>query len=561
MRIPAHTRPGAHAARRLAVAAAALALLALAVLALARPPGAEAAVAGSVEPPYTRTTGSNAFWWNWTAVQGIDGAGNANYAYYLCFRTSANGALVEDSNHTNGPGSANCTTSLVGGPWATPPSGAYGVYPLGGGALADGAHYSVCATGAYLYTLLWRSDLVSSNACPQTVIDRSRPSVQVAVNGSQQYTSNPRLDFTIAYSDAVSPPWPANYRCIKIGAACGPADQFAYDPNCSVPQNGTSRINGFACSGDFTNQPDGRVFFCAAAADSAIPDNAGNPNQFAYPDGRPVTSDTANISDIGCGSVVLDRAPPEVRATASSASVRVGDPVRLSASATDATSGVSSAYSWTFGDGAPGATGPTATHSYGRPGTFVARVSTRDQAGNPATGSVTVTVREANGGGGGGEGGGGGTVGGGGSAGTGSQAVVAGGLRVTAPRRFRLARGRQALRVALVPRRPGTVALALVRGRRVLSASTLRLSGTSRRVVALRLPRPLTGGPTTLRVRFVPAGGRPVTRSLRVVLVAPPAARRGAPRARADASLRVSGGPRHGAPPPRRSGPIAVDPA
>ena len=105
--------------------------------------------------------------------------------------------------------------------------------------------------------------------------------------------------------------------------------------------------------------------------------------------------------------------------------------------------------------------------------------------------------------------------------------AVVGGLRVVAPKRFRIRRARQALPLTLVPDGPGAADLALMRGQRTISAATVRLNGSARRTVRLRLPRPLAAGTATLHVRFTAAGAsRAVTRSLRLRFVAhPPRAR------------------------------------
>src|SRR5205807_159491 len=49
-------------------------------------------------------------------------------------------------------------------------------------------------------------------------------------------------------------------------------------------------------------------------------------------------------------------------------------------------------YLWDFGDGS-NATSTTATHVYPRTGTYTAKLTVRDAAGNPATTQFTVTVR------------------------------------------------------------------------------------------------------------------------------------------------------------------------
>ncbi len=301
------------------------------------------------EPAYTKTNGNNAYWFAWTAVTGVDSGGNTRYEYYLCFRTEQNGILVESSNGTNGPGSTNCTGSLRSGP--TPASGNYGAQPFTAGTvLQDGSNYVFCANGWRANVFIWSSDPTS---CEGTRIDRNNPSVAVSPNGPGA-TNNPSLPFRIDYGDPTSPPWPANYRCIKLGSACSGPDQFDYDPNCSVPAG-----NGlvFFCNLNASGAPDGRYFFCARASDSAIPDNPSGTNQFVV-GSRPVNSSDSNISGPACNSILLDRVAPQVTNSPSATTVKVGDLVNFSASATDDSSGLAGGYAWNFGDNLPGPGAP-----------------------------------------------------------------------------------------------------------------------------------------------------------------------------------------------------------
>ena len=547
--------------RRLLAGLLAAAIAAVAV-GVVQPGEATAAVTGSGEPRFTKTAGNNSYWWQWQAVP--------SSAYFLCFSTYQNGVQVEGNNHTQGPGSPNCTNSLASWSGAgTAPSGTYGAQPFAAGTvLTNGATYAMCITGAYWFGAIYRSDLASSNACPQTTVDRDTPGIAVSVDGTAQYTNDPTLELSIAYSDATSPPWPANYGCVKVGSPCTGADPFPYVPPCSQqPQPGGPGVWNFGCTLDASGQPDGPVYFCAATADSAVPDNPAGPNQFAYPNGSPVTSDTANISGAACGHVTLDRTPPVVTAGASDSTVKVGTLVRFSAAATDATSGVTGGYAWTFGDNTAGATGATPTHTYTQPGTFVARVATSDGAGNPGAGTRTITVQPAGGGtsGGAGTGAGGGAGGSAGGAvtttvagltsqaptraeiarqagGGGTQATRVGGLGVVAPKRFRLRAGAQRLPVALTPDGPGTVRLALVRSGRIMATASARLPRAGTFGLRMRLPRGMAAGGLALTVAFTPAGeSRAVTKRIPVRFV-----REAARRARATdrpSRPRVAGGP------------------
>ena len=98
-----------------------LATIAALAVVCAFAPSASATIVAYNEPTFTKTSGNNAFFFNWVAVNGVDSNGVTNYTYYLCINTYRNNLLDEASNGTQGPGSANCTNSLRGG--SSPASG------------------------------------------------------------------------------------------------------------------------------------------------------------------------------------------------------------------------------------------------------------------------------------------------------------------------------------------------------------------------------------------------------------------------------------------------------
>jgi hypothetical protein len=492
------------------------------------------------EPAYTKTSGNNAYWFAWQSVDGTDSNGNTMYTYYICFRTERNGVPVETSNGSNGPGSQNCTGNLRNSS-GQPTSGNYGVMPFAANTvLDDGANYVFCALDYNQWPFIWHS--LGPTSCEGTRIDRNKPSVAVSPNGPGA-TNNGTLPFRIDYGDPTSPPWPANYRCIKLNSACTAADQFTYDPNCSVPAG-----NGFVffCNLEAGGASDGRYYLCAAASDSAIPDNPNGTNQFITGSpSRPVNSTDSNISDRACGSILLDRVAPQVSIAPSATTVTVGDLVNFSASATDDSSGLAGGYAWNFGDNTPGDFGSSVSHTYTQVGTFQARVTTQDAAGNAGTSNVNITVKAAPAGSGGGSGTGG-TVGtpptagqiGSQVGGGGTQKTAVGGLRVVAPKRLstRVCKGRgrrrkcsrpKTLPMSLSPDDAGKVDVALVRGSRVLAkaSATFRFAGTYG--LKMRLPRNLKAGNHSLRITYTPRSAPASRKNLRLKVVGPkPTSRR-----------------------------------
>lgn len=69
----------------------------------------------------------------------------------------------------------------------------------------------------------------------------------------------------------------------------------------------------------------------------------------------------------------------------------VGAPVILVAAATDRVS--NPALTWSFGDGTPNAAGASTSHTYATPGTYAAKVTAKDEAGNTASWNKTIVVQ------------------------------------------------------------------------------------------------------------------------------------------------------------------------
>jgi hypothetical protein len=361
---------------------------------------AHATVAAWNEPGYTKTSGNNAYWFNWQAVTGSDENGATRYEYYLCFSTYDNGATVESSNGTNGPGTVNCTGSLRSGP--TPTTGNYGVQPFTAGTiLTNGHQYEMCASDYWRWPYIWHWGGIST--CAHTIVDRTAPSGTVTLAGGAAYTKAGSLPIHITYSDAISPPWPGvggqsyTFGCLARGGPCAQppstGNGWSWHSGCSNPA-AASTSTYMDCAWDVSAQPDGTYHYCAIQADSAVPDNPSGTNQFAY-----ATADQANLSAVACDSTVLDRVAPTVTASAGATAVATGSLVTFTAGATDAVSGVSGTYAWTFGDNTAAGSGASTSHTYTQPGTYAAKVTTADGAGNPGEATVTITVTSPSGGG------------------------------------------------------------------------------------------------------------------------------------------------------------------
>jgi hypothetical protein len=87
---------------------------------------------------------------------------------------------------------------------------------------------------------------------------------------------------------------------------------------------------------------------------------------------------------------VYDAAPPTVASAAATGSKLAGEAVTFAVAATDEFSAIG-APAWTFGDGGTGS-GASVQHLYTAPGTYTARVTVTDAAGNASAKDVAVVV-------------------------------------------------------------------------------------------------------------------------------------------------------------------------
>lgn len=507
----------------IAVVAAALAGLA------AAPAGALVSIAGTGEPAFTNTTTNT----NWFTYQGD---GFSTYRVRFRYFVAGNPNPVSDvaSGNLGNPGS---TTTWAN--WT-------GVVNT----LVEGSTYSICTQGETqdLFFPTWVAPTTNST-CDftqtkrvGTTIDRTKPQIQVAVSGTDEYTKTVPVPVSISYSDNLAFPFPASFICARTGlepaaaqAACNAAGppQYTYSPVCSVPANPSSNVTSFACTvTDSPPVPDGPVTVCAIAADASIPDNPASSDQFN------ATASQANLSNAQCGYVRVDRTAPQVSFTAPD-SVKTGELVTVNGTVTDAGSGASGAVSWTWGDNTPGGSGPSATHTYTQPGTYTIAMASADKAGNAGQANRTITVTQPPppsppAGGGGSSGGGGGTPGTGtpgtgtatggggtvtpppsatqiakevGSSGSGAtQTTSAGALDVLTARRVRITTRLRSLPLALTAETAGRATFALVRSGRIASQSGLTITKAGSLGFKLRLPKKLRAGRYSLKIAFTPAG-------------------------------------------------------
>ena len=476
---------------------------------------ARAEVLAYGEPAFTKST-TNSWFFHWTRVQGTTNE------YFICFTLRRNGIVIEPSNGTNGPGSQNCTGNI----YANGASGDIGPIQPDPGDLpmTVGAAYEMCATDFRSSAVIYQS---ASSACQTTTIDNTKPGINTFVNGSDTYTRNLTINMHIDYADTIAVPFPANFGCLALGGGCTVDVNTQYIAGCSVPNvplnwpNGGARNNSFDCQTTLdAATPDGVVAFCARAADQAIPDNPSSSNQSG-------NATSANISDPQCGSVILDRTPPDVSITASGTSVKVGDLVNFSAQSNDATSGTSGQYTWVFGDNTSNGAGANASHTYTQAGTYEVKLTTSDGAGNAGEAKKVIIVNPPQTGGG--TGGEGGTItkpptnnsisneaGGGGT-----QTTTVSGLQVVAPKRFKLRKGHRKLPMSFTSGGPGTVEVTLTRRGKAVARGGATFTRAGRFGFKLKLPAKLRAGSYKLKIKFKPKGASQAsTKTLKIRFVA-----------------------------------------
>jgi PKD repeat protein len=509
-----------------------VAIVTVALLVSCSPAIAAVSVEPTGEPAFTNTTTNTQF------IRTSPPSGNSYDGYRLHL-----GFYVDGNLFTNEyPAVSTTQSQVVFANW------------IGEGipsdTLLEGHRYGICGTPEWHDFAALGDNWIpeSQNSCSEgsinnkltnTVIDLTKPQISVSVDGAATYTNNPLLAYHVAYSDNLSPPFPADFICVAKGApgtVCT-GNTYAYDAPCSTVTSNPSPLNyTIDCSQNAGGAGDGIYNFCAIAADSAIPDNPNNPDQRQ-------TADKANLSLSQCGYITLDRVAPTVTPSASKTTVVVGELVTFTAAGSDSSSGLNNQWAWTWGDNTAGGSGQSPTHTFTQAGTFSVSLGTADNAGNPGTGTVTMTVNPAPTTGGGTTGGGttgGGTTGGGTTGGTastgsstggsatttptaiqisqssgggGTQSTGVGSLGVLAPRSIGLSH--KTLPLALTAQSAGRARFALVRGGRIVATGTLVITGPGTVGFKLKLPKGLRPGKYKLQVTFVATGQtKGITKSL-----------------------------------------------
>jgi PKD repeat protein len=196
----------------------------------------------------------------------------------------------------------------------------------------------------------WSVDTVGNEEPHKTLtqikLDKSAPTGSIQMNGGAAYTNTTTVNLSLSATDAISG-----------------ISQMRF----SNDNNTWSTWESYSTSKSWSLQ----------AGD-------GVKNTFVQ------YKDTASLVTTFNTSITLDTTLPVANA-GQSQTVNSGSSVTFNAGgSTDNTAIIS--YTWVFGDGATG-TGITTTHSYSTAGTYTARLTVQDAAGNTATATVTITVQ------------------------------------------------------------------------------------------------------------------------------------------------------------------------
>jgi hypothetical protein len=490
-------------------------------LLIAGPASAGVTIEGTGEPAFTNTT-TNTQWVHWEA-SGYE-AYKTRFDYY-------------DNN--------SLKTTSEGGQVAGTSTGSQWVNWLGVvSPLLEGHTYAVCATGRgkFANDSIWWPD--GPNSCSDgsgkrssTTIDLTKPVITVAIDNGAQYSTTGVLAYRINYTDNLAFPFPANFVCRDIGTdpaqAC--AGSLSYDNGCSIPANTASKNTFFTCADTLgAATPDGPVTLCVSSADAAVPDKPNSSDQAG-------SAAQANLSLKTCDSITLDRTKPSLSIAGTTTS-GIGQTVSLSAQAADSTSGLTGAYSWSWGDGSPASTGAAPAHSYSAPGTYQVTVTTHDNAGNESSSTRAVTItappqqqdeqpQPTPDGGGQAPGGAGppapGAPGSPATPTPPAAPAVAAKLSVAAPKKIAAPKGKaKSIPLALTATGVGRATFALVRGGRIHAqgAALVRRVGTS--AFKLKLPKNARPGVYSIKVSWVPSGSTAAqTRALKIVVGKPAVAK------------------------------------
>lgn len=349
------------------------------LLCLLVPSAARASVDVKNEPSATKSS-ANYWYLNWS-VPGSSNSANAFIRWTL--RSGADLVMTSDTDCL-----ANCSGEQ------SPAGGSESIMVPG---LTDGARYSMCAE-LYRYGTSGTPSIDRDCIGGVTRIDTSPPVVakfgfaSFATDDLPTYVTNGNQAFPVRiwYEDLVSPPWPSNSLKVTFknyadvayyssdwyrSSSCSNAWQVKalnegwihWDFSCTFNPQTYARDNGIALQ-------DGTIELSVRSADSAKP---------ADENWAEASSSLANISSPTADVIFLDRAAPTIVASADATSPMFGQSVTFDSSgSSDQVSGLDPAgWSWNWGDGAPGATTASATHTFFMGGPHTVTLTGKDNVG------------------------------------------------------------------------------------------------------------------------------------------------------------------------------------
>ena len=236
---------------------------------------------------------------------------------------------------------------------------------------------------------------IASQTCPAGVPATCASRVQLTQVNALTSAASPALSLSSAGDAAAT--WTEN-TTIAVARRTGFAGSWGAPVNAGSGANPVVRFSSggalLSAYGESTNV----VKFLLASPGAALTPPSSNLTDPAQPWKSPAiaadgSSDFFGVWLAGAGdgiqSAVYDAQAPAMSAITAPGTAVTGEPVAFATNASDTWSGVS--YSWDFGDGGTDSSA-SPTHTYATPGSYTARVTATDGAGNQASRTRVVDV-------------------------------------------------------------------------------------------------------------------------------------------------------------------------
>ncbi len=337
---------------------------------------------------------------------GIDGAGNVTAAYMLRFSEGAS-AETGDDRFTI----VTQREPATGGPWGPMENITHSEIQWTADALRLAVNEAGDAVVAYQYVFegkpnnldAWavtRQGPHGSWTAPAQLVTKSPSSIPeaaaVAPDGMSyvlySFEGNGSAEDCTGVVRAPAGGTFSEERCVS------PSEQDSFDGSVALLGNDAY----FAWRGSVPGEQSNAVVQGARWLDSAalpdVPANLDSPGlSYGFPtlladgQGSVVAFFTNPLNQLRAAA--WDGGPPILLGASVPHTASVGQAVSFAASFTDLWSGLGSAQpTWSFGDGSPGASGASASHTYAQPGVYTVTLGAKDALGSATSSTFQITV-------------------------------------------------------------------------------------------------------------------------------------------------------------------------